>query len=190
MNLINIQSLKLPENTMQYLIVAAILALCGWVAWVFMGPKPPEVGTIEPATPAPVVKNISKETIRAPIITVYAPKAKAKLQLPKAQQADRAVHVIEASRVEPDDHPTTVITTINTDTGITETVVRREPLPWLALKKSGELRLDYGLKGTVKIARLSLRQDIVQVKSMYVGARASLDSDGTIFAGIGVGYRW
>jgi hypothetical protein len=171
-------------------LVVVVLGLCAYGAWLYLKPPLPQVDAIVPAIPAPALNGTKKVELKTPIITVYAPKAKAKLNLPKAQQADSAFHVIEATQVNPDDHPVTVITTLNTDTGLTETVTRREPYPWFAFKNTGEMRLDYGLKGSVKVARISLRQDFLQVKSVYASAVASLYSDGQTFIGVGVAYRW
>lgn len=144
-----------------------------------------------PAKAASQVRDVPKVVITPTKIKVYATKAKKRLKLPDAMQGDERIHVVESTRVQADDHPQTITTVLNTETGETETLVRREPLPWLAFKKTGEARMDYGIRrGVDRVVRLSIRQDLLQVKALYAGVNASFDSDGQYFAGVGVGYRW
>lgn len=172
------------------LIPPLMVLAAGYILWHLNTTTAP-VGDHEPAKVAPQVKDVPKVDITPAKIKVYAPKAKKRLKLPDAVQENQNIHVVESTRVQADDHPQTVTTMINAETGETETLVRREPLPWLAFKKTGEARMDYGRRrGVDRVVRLSIRQDLLQVKSLYAGVSASLDSDGQYFAGVGVGYRW
>lgn len=167
-------------------ILAAAVAL-----WYVMKPEPAPVGGWQPAKEAPQVAAVPKESIVPPKIEVYTAPAKEKLNLPPSVKQDPHAHVLQSTRVPADDHPQTVTTLINDQTGQTETLVRREALPWLAAEQRGEARLAYGMKnGGVKVGRLSVQEDLVQVKALHAGVNASLDTDGRYFVGAGVAYKW
>lgn len=171
--------------------IAALIAAALW--WNFK-PSPAPVGTPAVAQSAPQLAHVATESIKPPSVAVYAPAAKKNLSLPAVVQSDRHQHVLASSRLAADRHPQTVTTTIDDTTGQTTTYVTREPLPWIAAEQTGEVRIDYGYKfeglRAVRIARLSVREDLLQVKALDAGVRASLDSDGQVFVGVGVGWQW
>lgn len=163
-----------------------------FVAWI-MDPRtdsPTPIRAPVAATPAPALKSVDQVTITPPVVKVYAPKAKTKLKLPAAMQADAAVHVLAASQVRADERPHTLYTLIDERTGETQTYDRAEPLPWLAAETRGEVGIGYGLRDGAPMGRLSLRQNLLQVKSVRLGAQANLDQDGQWFVGLGAWYRW
>lgn len=177
-------------NWKPYVIWAAIAAAAMGL-WYEMKPDPAPVNQWSPAQEAHQVADVPKTDITPPKVEVYASSAKQKLNLPPAVQADQHAHVVEATHVRPDDHPETVTTMIDDQTGKTETMIQRDPLPWLAAEQTGELRFDYGLKnGGAKVGRLSVREDLIQVKALHAGVDATLDTDGQYFLGAGVGYKW
>jgi CMP-2-keto-3-deoxyoctulosonic acid synthetase len=105
-------------------------------------------------------------------------------------------HVIAATQVKADLHPQTVVTVIDSATGESVTIIKRDPYPWIAATQAGEVRLDYGYRADQfsqagkMLARLTLREDLLQLKALHIGATATMDSDGQMFAGVGLGYRW
>lgn len=144
----------------------------------------------KPAEVATDVKGEIKRSAAIKSVRVYRPAVKRSLNLPASILADPSEQVVAAAKVPADDRSHTVTTTINTDTGEAQAFDRRDPLPWLALDTRGEIGLAYGYKRSEQVARLSLRQDLVQIKALHLGAQANMDSDGEWFAGIGVWYRW
>lgn len=186
------------KKFLPYLIIATLIAL-GIYLWDRYTPPPAKINEwvqAKPAAPLATVPLIGVQ-VTAPV-QVYAPRAKTKLKLPPALQQNAGVHVLAATRVKPDLHPQTVVTTLNSKTGQTETLIRREPYPWMSAEQTGEIRIDYGYKmgfsspdkGRPGGVRLSLREDLLQLKALHLGINASIDSDGQMFAGAGVGYRW
>lgn len=135
------------------------------------------------AIEAPSVMKIDKVSIAPTKVWVYDASAKGKLPLPDNIKNNPDEHVFAASKVE--GH--TVTTTINATTGEATTTDNKDPLPWLAVVKLNEMRIDYGLNG---IMRLSYRRDVIQVKAFHFGINTTLDSDGSYFIGAGVGYRF
>lgn len=173
----------------EWLVLLALLA-AGALLWLGR-PMPEPVAAWRPAKPDPILRGVPTQDITPPKIKVYAPIAKQKLKLPDPVQADPHTYVLTSSRLPNDTHPQTVTTVINDQTGDVSTITRREPLPWLAIEKTGELRLDYGIKrGLDRVARLSYREDFIQVKAFHAGLTAAIDSDGEYFVGVGVGWKW
>lgn len=190
-------NLQPVARALPYLAIAALIA-AGWYLWDRFTPAPAPVNQYVPATAPTQLALVPKVAIQPKQVKVYAQPAKAKLKLPPSMQQDPNIHVITAAKIKPGLHPQTVVTTLNAETGEIETLTRRDPLPWFRPEQTGELRLDYGYKtgygmrdvGVEKIVRLTLREDLLQVKALHAGINASIDSDGQMFAGVGVGWRW
>lgn len=142
------------------------------------------------ATPAPEVREAPKVEIKPAVVKVYAQAAKTKLQLPAVVSADAGQHVIAASQVRADERPRTLITTLDERTGEATTYDRLDPLPWFAPETRGEIGIVYGLRDGAPMGRLMVRQNLIQIKSVRLGAHATLDQDGQWFAGVGAFYRW
>lgn len=153
-----------------------------------------EVATV--ARPAPDVANADVEFIALPApVKTYKPAVKKKLALPDAVQADDRQHVLQASRVEASDAPTTVTAVIDEETGRTEIYVREEPLPWLDLTPRGEAGAFFGLKRGEPAVRVTARQQLLQVKMLRIGAIASVDAplnggELDTFIGVGAWTTW
>jgi hypothetical protein len=172
-------------------VLVAVLLLAAGCAWWYFTPAPVPVDEWTPAQVAPQLAPIPKQTIRPAKVRAYVPAAKAKLKLPDSMLNDQSVYVLDSSLLPSDTYPQTVTTVIDEQSGEVQTVVRREPLPWLAAEHRGELRLDAGVKnGLAKVVRLTLREDLLQVKALHAGINASVDTDGQFFVGAGVGWKW
>lgn len=165
--------------------------LAGVALWFTLRPPPAPVGSTVLAKPAKELQNAPKEEIHPPKVQAYAPPAKAKLGLPADVRDDPNKYVLGSAKLPSDTHPHTITTVIDAKTGEVRTFDRRDPLPWIAAEQTGEIRIDYGFKNSLaKVVRLSLREDLVQVKALHLGINASLDADRAWFVGVGVGYRW
>jgi predicted transcriptional regulator len=161
-------------------------------------PKPP-VGIHVIATPAKQVADIPKHQalIKSGSVRVYESHAKIELKLPDAILKDDTKQVIESTKVLADDHDQTVTTIVDTETGDTQTLVRREPLSWLAWRDNGSAGMYAGIKNGQPTARLEVKQNLFSVKAVHFGAVATLDHplNSTLakpdyFIGVGAEYRW
>lgn len=178
-------------NALNKSLTIILLLIGGVLLWLGKPAPPAPVHQWHPAKPDPVLRNVPTQDIIPPKVKVYAPAAKKKLKLPDPIQEDPHTYVLTSARLPNDTHPQTVTTVINDQTGEVSTITRREPLPWLAIEKTGELRLDYGIKrGLDRVARLTFREDLLQVKAFHAGINVSIDSDGEYFLGVGVGWKW
>lgn len=178
-------------SNLKSLALLAVIITLAIHGWKFLMEATAPINQWTPAQQAPQVDGVPKVGITPAKVNVYAPKAKDKLDLPPTITNNPDVHVLDTTRVSSDDHPSTITTVIDEKTGEVQTLIRREPLPWLAAEHRGELRFDVGIKnGIDTIGRLTVREDLLQVKALHAGLHASLDSDGRWFAGGGVGYRW
>lgn len=178
--------------------VALVMAL-GLVMVNTIGSRDAQpVGVQMPAAPAAEVKAETQAPVPITTRTVkaYRPAIKAKLKLPAAVVNDAAEQVVAASSVAADDHPHTVTTVINTETGAVQTFDRRDPLPWLAINTHGRAGIYYGIKNGVQTVRLQVEQELVQVKAVHFGVIGAVDQAlgvpiGTdYYAGVGAWVNW
>jgi hypothetical protein len=157
-------------------------------------------GLVVVATPTKEVKHIPK--VAVPVkqpVKVYkgGKKLKQKLTLPEPVVESAVEEVLASTKVEPAGrHPHTVTTTLNTETGESETYVRTDPLPWFVTSSRGSAGIYVGLKNGVQTARFQAEQELFSVKSVHFGAVASIDQPmagpaGTdYFVGVGAKFEW
>ncbi len=163
--------------------------------------KPSEVSV--PAAPAPEVKRAPtrRVAIKQPV-KVFDDKTKKDLKLPEVVVKNEGEHVIAATQVKGSLRPQTITTVIDEKTGESQSFVKTDPYPWLAMENRGEIRMAYGYRyspqsltmfspSTVKqVGRLSFTYDALRVKALTIGPSGSVDTDGQAFIGLGVSYRW
>lgn len=150
------------------------------------------------ATPAPAVKNQPKVavTIKKPVkVYQHSGEIKSHIKLPAAVIENPNELVLQSSIVPGnDDHPHSVTTTINAETGETQTYVKTEPLPWVAWDKRGSAGIYVGFKNANPAVRLQVKQDFADVKAIRLGVNASIDQVSTgqtdLFVGVGASYNW
>lgn len=182
-------------NLVGLVVLAGVLAIGGYTYWVFSRPKVDTTVAVI-AKPAPVIAKVKKRVIKPRRVIVYVPEAKAKLKLPPLVIANENQQVTGATTVKPSERSVTVTSVLDTQTGETTTYAKPEPLPWFAVEARGEARVDVGYKwvrgvpSPVQVGRLSVRHDFVQVKGFHAGVNAAIDTDASLFVGLGVGYRW
>lgn len=190
-----------PYVLLAWLVSAVGLFILGYMlgksdAAEDLSAKPP-VGLAVPAKLSPALKKTEKQSVpvKGGQVRVYAPEAKVRLSMPWLTD-NPAKQVLAAHQVAADDHPQTVTTVLDTDTGDSQTYVTRDPLPWLARDARGEAGIYLGYKNGEPAARLLARQGVFQVKALHFGVLGSVDQplSGPIeadwFAGAGVWARW
>lgn len=91
------------------------------------------------------IQKISKETIAIKAIKVYNKKdISKKIKLPKDIAEDEKEQVISAVKVKPHGGETSVVTTVNVETGESNTITRQEPPKLFSLKQEIEIGMRYG----------------------------------------------
>ena len=163
----------------------AFVVLAAWVIWKDHFRPVERAGQTVEAAQAKEVKGLPTEAaaIAGGAVQALPDSVKPKLNLPAAVAGNRKKRVIAASKIKASDRPHTVTTLIDTDTGKAETYVRTDPLPWVAFRSSGAAGVYYGMKNGEQAIRVQVRQDVIQVKAVHVGALASVDrtiSTGTV----------
>ena len=174
-------------------IVAAIVAILAVAAWFHWKPVQAPVGQVIVASESPAMASVGDETIHPANVIVKKPEAKKKQGLPANVINDPAQHVLTGISLKISDHPQTVTPVINETTGKTEIYVTQQPLPWLAAENKREVRIDYLYKyknGQSKVWSLSYKQDLIAVKALDFGVRASIDTDSELRAGVGLGWNF
>lgn len=151
----------------------------------------------------PVVATVSKPLVNLEkvevaletpqkVFKVYPQSTKKKLQLPKEVINSASIHLTDSSVIKAQESAVQVNQVMDVTTGETTTYVSNLPPPWLAPENRGSASLDYGFKrnATTPVARLNVREDLLQVKAIHLGVSGSVYSDGDYFVGIGGEYKW
>lgn len=169
--------------------VVGALAIVSVIGLTFY--KPSATGEYQPATGSPQVADIAPTTapIKSGTVKVLRGGAK-RLKVPVTETEE----VQQSSVIESSDHANTVVTVLDTDTGESRTVVREEPLPWLAWDKHGEAGMYAGFSNQGPTIRLEARQGIAQIKAVHIGLIGSIDKplsgNTRAFVGVGAWARW
>lgn len=176
------------------MVAVAVILAASLAAWWHFRTQPAPVSVPVIATPSKPVEHVGTETVTMPV-KVYKSESKKRLNLPKSLQDDPSQHVAASSTVKPDYHPHTVSTVIDDKTGEVTTYDTREPLPWIAVDNHGEAGIGYGMKysparGFGPVARITVRQNLLNVKAAQISLQGTLDQDGDAFAGVFVTARW
>jgi hypothetical protein len=183
------------------LVVLALIAATLWVRNWSDESAANQVGVTIVATPAKEVHDVPK--VAVPVkkpVQVYAggQGLKEGIKLPRAVVEDDQVEVIASSKIDGrDDHPKTVTTVLNVETGESETYVRTDPLPLFDWSSRGHVGLAAGLKNGEPAVRLTAEQELFTVKALHFGAVATFDQPlnggGTgsdYFVGVMGKYQW
>lgn len=186
----------------QYIVLACLIGIAAllWVRNWQNESDQNQIGQTVIARPADEVKDVPKidVQVKAPV-KVYKGGAALKdgLKLPKDIVDLPSAEVISSSKIDGrDDHPKTVTTVINTETGESQTYVRTDPLPWFAMSSRGGVGMYGGFKNGDPAVRLQAEQEIFTVKALHFKGVASIDQpvNGLIsadyFVGVGAEYRW
>jgi hypothetical protein len=169
-----------------FLAVVAIIAIT--LTWMNRTPDivvPQKAKVIEKEIAKPVVTSTGKPP--SPVKAYSAP-VKKRVSKTYGLTIKGSEHVADAVDL-PDDCGTAIVL-YDDLTGEINTKLAPKPKPWLAMESSTELRLDVGYKGGKQVSRLSATRDLIQMKDFHFGATVAAYSDGDVFAGVGVAWRF
>jgi hypothetical protein len=145
----------------------------------------------EPTTPPPVLAKIATEKVQCKQVVVYKQAAKKSLNLSPTLQADNNEHVLQAAALPISDHPQTCTTILNTETGVSQMLLRQEPLPWFTTEQKGYVGVGYGIIPNQTLGyTISAHEDVVQMKMIHAGPSVSVFSNGTYSAILEVAVHW
>lgn len=175
------------------LLGAITLTVLTYALWVTFKPATAPSGN-EPAVLAKVSPTVSKldtVVIKAKV-KAYKPSVKVTLKLPAEVLIDETKAVTAVAIVSSSEKRTEVSTVLDTETGESVTYVHLVPDPWFATESRGNASLAYGIKlpSNTWVGRVSVHEDVLQIKNLHFGVNATVDTDGDAFAGAGVSYRW
>lgn len=186
----------LPAGAKRLVVDAAavILAASAVFAYFHFKPVPAPPGVHVEAQESPDVEGVGKHDVTVTHVHVYKPAAKEELKLPAAVVDNPKVHVVASTKTPNDERQHTVTTTLDSETGKFTTYDRAEPLPWIGVTTKSEVGAYLGLKNGEPAVRVEGHQEILQIKSVRIGATASVDvtqsGDVDSFVGIGARVRW
>lgn len=178
-------------------IVLSVVELAQLLGW-----RPARTAEPVVAMPAPALVDVPKLSVPVPKgLKVYAPEAVKKLAargaIPREVAAQPSVSVVAATEVAPSERGSVVTSVVDAGTGEVTTYEAPAPLPWFKVENRGRITLAHGVKGSLspylppkQVTRLSVHQDVIQIKGVHLGVVGSIDSDGTYFSGVGLSYKW
>ena len=178
---------------------AIILLVCVWVLHWIDGKlhKQSAQTNAVVATASPIVKDepVAQVKIKTPVkVFKNSHKIKQKAKLPESVIQNENAHVLTAISIDKDEFDKTVTTVLDTDTGITTSYVKNEPLPWLSLNLHGDVGLYGGIKNGTTAIRLQANQGIIDIKEIHIKATGSIDQNANgktdYFLGVGASYNW
>ena len=101
------------------------------------------------------------------------------------------IEAIANAEVPPSENGTSIITELDTQTGVATNVARELPSPWFALENKGQLGLWYGYSQHLSPAvQADAQWSFLRVKEVHLGLKVQGNTDSGLFAGAGVMYRW
>jgi len=150
----------------------------------------PEVGKSIQLPPAKEVRTVEKIVERVKYVKVYPSETKQKLKLPEAVIHNQAQKVIATGKLEAQERPYTLSAVLDTSTGEADVYARPDPLPWIALGKRTAIGMAYGIGPDGQTGKLYAQRDLLQIKSLYAGARAEIDQQGKWWIGAAFEYRF
>jgi hypothetical protein len=171
-------------------ILALLVATGVYLSYLKLTTTTTQVASI--AVVNPVVSTETKVVAPIKTIKVYKASTKKKLGLPQIVVSAPTVQVTDSSLVKSQENPQVVTQVVDTETGETQVYVSNAPLPWFATEERGSISLAYGIKLPTAqlVGRLTVREDLLQIKGIHLGVTATADTDGQAFAGGSASYRW
>jgi hypothetical protein len=160
----------LKDNWLHIVFVVGIVV---YLAWSIYGkqPQPPSAGFV---TPPPAV---SQPKVNGPVLKVplkIVPKQKVQDKFPGAH-TDGPIEVVDTADIPALPNGGTGITTINTDTGATQTEIKANTAPWLSLERQNYIGVGYELHpvagGAVKAY---YKRDLIRVKDIHLQGEVSV----------------
>ena len=180
------------------IVIAAAVFLLVWLAWLWYGKQPQAPQSYLVAPPAKAVAGINKVDHPAPPRIKVIPKAEAskKLKLPAEVATDNNQQVISTADIGPAPDGATAVTTMNTTTGESSTLVKAKPRPLFSFLRNGAAGMRYGIDTSgQQQAVLFIRQDVARVGNVYMSFEAearTVPARGTseAYGAVEVSYRW
>lgn len=164
----------------------ALIVLFGWLAF---HNKHQTIVSIKETTISPELAKVDKVEITPKKVIVYAPAAKVKL--PTEIKEEQSLAVLGSTILPPSEKQQSIYSLLNVDTGESKIIVTEKPDPWLSVESRKMIQISYGVKNfNNTVGRIEFTDDLVQIKNSHFGINASLDTDGTFFAGVGVNFRF
>jgi len=173
-------------RTILEVIGAALAGIAIWVASVQH-----EAAPAAPAQKNPTLASVDTVDAHPKRVIVYAPEAKAKLRLPAATVENESIAVLDSSKLPESDRPQTVTTVLNIESGESSTMFSVDPYPLFKFESRKQVGFSYGMTNGGKwLGLATISDDLVQIKALHFGVNGYVDTNGQVFAGVGVSYSW
>lgn len=164
----------------------------GWCKW---GPQPIKPGQTVAAVTSPKVADMERKTVQPKKLMVFTPKAEAvkKLKLPASQGDDAEEEIFEATDTPATRYGSTTTTFVNMSTGMPRSVVTAKAAPWFQFERGNTVGAEVGIGSRGRYSQGDYQRDILSVKGVVIGARAtaiSYPTETDLRIGARAEYRW
>ena len=140
----------------------------------------------------PDIMDVPASPLQECVTVVAYNKASAseRLDVPDSVKLDIATQIVAAGEIAPYEGTTTVTAVLNTGTGRTSLLSRREPLPFFSLMNDKEVGIRYGYTGDGRGFDLYGRLTFLRVGRVYTALYAESNSRREAKAMLQAGYRF
>ncbi|MDD4986746.1 MAG: hypothetical protein PHQ43_13415 [Dehalococcoidales bacterium] len=145
--------------------------------------KVPEIRTVEKVRTVeiPVEKIVIREKEG---VTKY-------VTLPSEIKDDPAKQITTTATVEPYEGKTNVVSIIDTQTGVSDILLKQDPLPFIALENRRELGFRSGYNSDSRLeSTLYGRWTVLRIGNAHLGAYGEANTEGRGKAQLELSYRW
>lgn len=176
------------------LVAVGILAALSFSYKLFWPRKAPVQGFIV-AAPAEGMPEAPTEsvTVTVPLRTYNKQVAAKKMNLPPEIVADPKKEILTTATVPASEGGYTAATVLDTETGVSQTIIKEIPRPWFALGGQTEVGVRAGIGTNGTAAVVYARQDVFRVGKVNVAAYGEAGMNGDkagAAAMVDVSIRW
>jgi len=160
---------KWVKISLPVLIGLAIIVALIWSYKLFW-PKPaPQQGYQAAAPAAGMATAATHEVyIKPPIKAIDKKQAARKMDLPSTIVDNPSIEVISTATIKPSKGGSTTATTINTQTGAVETIVKENPRPLFGFGGKTEIGIRAGISTRGQQGALYVRQDVLRIGGIHL----------------------
>lgn len=172
----NLKNIVFPALRKRWkLALVACLAILGYLAWSWYGPKPPKPGAIIQAAESSKTVDMPRKIITAKV-QVVADRSTALKRLGLPVPDVSTGELLQAVDTAPAQYGSTTAIFLNVSTGRTTATTIINPPPWFALERGNILGAEVGIGAAGRYYQGDYQRDIFQVKGVYFSGRGAVTS--------------
>lgn len=196
----NIDKIRNSPRWVWAVLIAGLIFLAAYFAWLYFRPDPAPVNRYTTAKPTAVVANIPPVTVAMHSRTIQAlPKAitAKKLKITPDEIGNDSSQIIQAVDIPATEGGAVAVTFLNVSTGRSRTIWKEKPRPFVSFESATEIGMRYGLSSHgEQTAALYLRRDLARIGGVHLSGYVEAATGLSVAARpeakamIDISYRW